>query len=580
MTGVSAPRWANPVTRPIDGAAVLLGTATLSHTPALPTTRAERPARHPWWWNRRLIGALLAFLAYVALAVVLARWLEYHEPDAFSRTASAYRVIFGREQRLAALGAVWTPLPALVQMPFLVVLSPFGLQDLAGAVVGALATVATLAMLDHLARSLGLARWLRVGLLLLYGLNPMVALFAANGQGEALFLLLVVATVCQLLRWADDARPERVLTMGYVTATAFLVRYETIPFAMAVGAGMAARQLVRARGAWRPLVPTQLYFGVPILLAILWWLRFNWDVTGDPLFFFWGPYSNVAQTAAIRTPGHDLYPYYRDAPASLGFVLQRVGMLSPSAAILASLVILGAIVRRSWPAALATLALASIPLFAAYQLFGGQSSAQFRYTLVAAPAGVVLTCLAWHLAPARVRTGVGVLALVLAAAAIPLTVVGMADRKIGRMEWGIIAHVRGEQYGPRDFTRFRSERAAALDLDARSERTPVLVDTVTGFPALAFSQHPDQFVSTTDADFEAVLAAPYGRVEYLLVHDPRDATDPNPMSPYARILQVHPDLLEGADWAQLEREYGAWKLFRVVGAPPTQAPAAESAQTG
>ena len=528
-----------------------------------------RSVRRPWWWHRRVIAAGLALGAYLVAALVLARGLEYHEPDALSRTASAYQALFGRERTLAQLGAVWTPLPALAQMPFLVLLSPFGLQDLAGAVVSTLATVATLTLLYHLARGFGLPGWLTVGLLLLYALHPMVVLFAANGQGEALFLLLVVATVCQLLRWAEDARVERVLVMGYVSATAFLVRYETLPFVAAVGAALAGRHFVRARGKPGPVVPTLLYFGVPIALAILYWLRFNWEVTGDPLYFFWGPYSNVAQTTAIRTPGHDLYPYYRDPAAALHFILVRVALLAPSAAVLAPVVVLGALARRSWPAALATAALASIPVFAAYQLFAGQSSAQLRYTLVAVPAGLVLACFAWRLAPPRARPLVGVLALALAAAAIPLTVAGMADRKIGRMEWGIIAHLEGRSYGPRDFTRFRSERAAARYLDARAERTPVLVDTVTGFPAIAFSHYPAQFVSTTDSDFETILANPYGRVGHILVHDPRDATDPNPMSPYARVLQVYPDILDGgADWARLEQEYGAWKLFRVVSEPP------------
>ena len=334
-----------------------------------------------------------------------------------------------------------------------------------------------------------------------------------------------------------------------------------------------ARHLVRARGKLGPVVPTGLYFGVPVLLAVFWWLRFNWEVTGDPLSFFWGPYSNVAQTAQIRTPGHDMFPYYQQPLAAALFVLQRVWLLSPSAAIFAPLVVVAALARRSWSAGLATWALASIPLFAAYQVFAGQSSAQFRYTLVAVPAGVMLACLAWRLAPARARPLVGVLALALAAAGIPLTLAGMADHRVGRMEWGIVAHLEGRPHGPRDFTQFKSERAMANYLDARAERTPVLLDTVTGFPAIAFSHYPAQFVSTTDVDFEALLARPYGSVEYILVHDPRSATDPNPMSAFGRILKVHADLLAGDPyWARLEREQGGWKLFRVISPPPTQAP--------
>ena len=570
MSSAAVARRAQANDRGAGGAGVATALRPEDFPDAAP---AACPARRPWWLDARVVGAGFALAAYLALGVVLGRVLDYHEPDAFSRTASAYQALFGREQRMAVLGAVWTPLPALVQMPFLVLLSPFGLQELAGAVVGALATVAMLAFLDHLARSLGLPSWLRIGLLVLFALHPMVLLFAANGQAEPLFLLLLVATTCQLMRWADDARPERVLTMGYVTGAAFLARYETIPFGLAVGAALMARQLVRTRGKLGPLVPTALYFSVPVLLAVFWWLRFNWEVTGDPLYFFWGPYSNVAQTAAIRTPGHDLFPYYQDLPAAARFVLDRVWLLSPGAVHLAPIVLLGAIMRRSWSAALTTWALASIPLFSIYQIYAGLSSAQFRYSMVAVPAGFVLACLAWQHAPARARPLVGVLALALSAAAIPTSFAGMADHRVGRMEWGIVSHLAGRPYGPRDFTQFKSERAVAHVLDARAERTPVLVDTVTGFPAIAFSRYPGQLVSTTDVDFEGILAAPYGKVEHILVHDPSVTTDPNPMGKYGRVLQVHPDLLDGdLYWARPEGDYGGWKLFRVVSPPPTQVP--------
>jgi hypothetical protein len=545
--------------------------AATSH--ALPASRTTLPAAtRPWWRDGRVLAGGAALLAYLALGLALARGLGYHEPDALSRTANAYLALLGREPRLAVLGAVWTPLPALAQMPFLLLLWPFGLQPLAGMVVSCIATVATLLLLDDLARALELPRPLRLGLVLLYAVHPMVVLFAVNGQTEALFLMLVVAIVGQLVRWADDLNVERVLVMGYLAAAAFLVRYESVPLALAVLLGMLARQAAANRRDRGAILGVACYFGIPVLIAIGYWLKFNWDVTGDPLFFLWGPYSNAAQTAAHRLPGHDLYAYYGDWGAALELVLARALLLAPALAVVAPLVVLEAVARRAWAPALAAWAFGVLLLFGAVKLFAGQSTAHLRFYLSAVPAATVLACLAWRRAPGRLRPLVGGAALLAAVAAIPTTLAAMADPTIGRMEWGILAHLEGRPYEPRAFTRFASERAVARDLDARATRSPVLLDLPVGFPVVAFSAYPGQFVATPDSDFEHLLAHPHGNVGHILVHDPADPTDPNPMSAYGRILKVHPDLLAGAPWASLEREYGAWKLYRVVAPPPTQLP--------
>ena len=41
-------------------------------------------------------------------------------PDAMSRVANAYYVLFSRDPHLAAIGFVWNPLPSLATLPLLV----------------------------------------------------------------------------------------------------------------------------------------------------------------------------------------------------------------------------------------------------------------------------------------------------------------------------------------------------------------------------------------------------------------------------------------------------------------------------
>ena len=59
--------------------------------------------------------------------------------DALARTALASYVIQGRQPHLAAIGFVWNPIPSVLEIPFVLLLHLFGLQQLAGPAVSALA---------------------------------------------------------------------------------------------------------------------------------------------------------------------------------------------------------------------------------------------------------------------------------------------------------------------------------------------------------------------------------------------------------------------------------------------------------
>ena len=59
-----------------------------------------------------------AFVCYLAVALWLSA-LDLVFPDAMSRVANGYYVLFSRDPHLAAIGFVWNPLPSLAAIPLL-----------------------------------------------------------------------------------------------------------------------------------------------------------------------------------------------------------------------------------------------------------------------------------------------------------------------------------------------------------------------------------------------------------------------------------------------------------------------------
>ncbi|MFN0072582.1 MAG: ArnT family glycosyltransferase [Chloroflexota bacterium] len=515
------------------------------------------------------LGLALTGGGYLILAAALMYGLGYYEPDAMSRTSSTYVAVLGREPKLEALGFVWQPLPMWLQIPPLMLLRSFGLQAFAGPLTSVMATVATLLLLGKCCATWNLPAWLRRGLILLYALNPMVLLYAINGQTEATFMLCIIAGVYWFSRWAETSFVHHLALSGMAFSLAFLTRYEAIPIVAASVIGLllvcrTTRSLPRGK-----LVSLMLVFILPPAYAMGVWMLLNWVIQGDPLFFLSGAYSNVAQTEHNRQPGSNLYYAYRSLGEAVGFVLTRAAFLAPAFAVLLAVGIPLALIRRSWTTVAIIGIWCSLPVFGAYLVYDGASAGELRYYMYVIPAGLFLARAVWQLSPPPVGTVLGMCTLAMMVLGIPTSLAALMNPEMGRMEYAIFAEVTGRPYDARLMSRFQDERAIAESLDARGVRTPVLLDAVTGFPILLNSQYPEQFVSTTDSDFKAIAERPTLGVKHILFHKPGDPSDSLSEVAYELLVERYPELLtNSATWATLEWRQGNWLMYRVLSDPP------------
>ena len=130
-----------------------------------------------------------------------------------------------------------------------------------------------------------------------FALNPNVLYLASIPMTEMVFLAGLAVLLFALLRFRET-QGRTLIGLGIAASWSMsLARYDgwfLIPFAGLAFAFFSKRQRL----------PVLVTFGLLASLAPLYWLAHNYWETGDPLFFYRGPYSAVAIQAGKPYPGY------------------------------------------------------------------------------------------------------------------------------------------------------------------------------------------------------------------------------------------------------------------------------------
>jgi len=221
--------------------------------------------------------------------------------DALSRVANARYVVESRQPKLANVGFVWTPLPSLLVLPLL----PLRLlwpalvdQGLLANIVSAVAMASAVRVLCGALTDLGVPRPVRIALGIVFGLQPLIIWFGANGMTEALLIVLLLLATRRLIRWTMAPDPRHLMAAGALLALGYLTRYEIL------AAGAAAVVLVAGLSWWRTpagragrrdaALADALLVGSPLAAAFTLWAAASWIIVGHPFEQFSSAYGNSA----------------------------------------------------------------------------------------------------------------------------------------------------------------------------------------------------------------------------------------------------------------------------------------------
>jgi hypothetical protein len=485
-----------------------------------------------------------AFAGYFAVGLTLSLRFGYLLGDALSRTSAAQAVLLSRDPHVSAIGFIFTPLTALLQLP-LVALSSWWSAitrwNISGIAVSALFMAGATVMVLGICRDRGLVGWHSALITAVFALNPMIVFYGANGMSEAVFLFFTCWAVRRLLRWVHTDDVHDLIVAGIALALAYLTRYDAV-VAIAGAAFLVAgvTLLRRGRGEWRAMRRQAILDAVlvagPGFVAFLVWSATSWLITGELLAQLSSSYGN---SAILEQSGGSTGTPLANAAFAVVAVLAMgplLPLLLPVGAVLAK-------ARGDLEFLVAPVVFGAILAFQALTYISGSTFGFLRFYICAIPLAVVMVV---QLAPARgnprtrrrgafvaVRPDrpsaarpVVVVSVVLSMLAVPITGWAMLTPSLSSQQYAL-RYLLDTHPEARDvdavsalkvIASFSTERELAEYLDRMDlPEGSILVDTVYGFGVLAASAHPKRFVVPSDQDFTTILNDPAAAgVEYLL----------------------------------------------------------------
>ncbi|ORB25272.1 ABC transporter [Mycolicibacterium parafortuitum] len=530
---------------------------------------------------------------------IVGYWLQvqngYILGDSLSRVSAAQAVLFSRQPHVAAIGFIFTPLTALLQLP-VVWFSPWwpALTEsaFAGTLISAPFMAGAVVQIASIGFDRGLPRMFVLIVTAVFALNPMIVFYGANGMSEAPFLFFTVWAVRRLILWITDDDVHHLVTAGGIAmAMAYLTRYDAVACIAVAGFIVAITTYLRAPSpprVRRALLRLLIVSG-PGFLAFIGWAAASWLITGEAFAQFTSQYGNTAilrQTGGGSTEG---------LASGFAFAAVCITALAPTLFPITGFALSLRWRRPSWTVLLVPTAMYGAILgFQAFSYADGATFGFLRFYIIAVPFAATLAMLAvpegevisWkrpgRFAPAappvprtrRPRAAHVAVAIALTLS-LPTTLWAMRSPRHAPQEYALEVLLFDLTLDTSDRSAdqrriaatFSTERKVADRIDEMNlPPSSILTDTLYGFAVVAASSNPETFVVPTDTDFVKILNDPVGNgVRYLLTvpHEGRGIAD--------ALNQRYPTLYEnGAEVATLEAEIHndgdnqpVWRLYRV-----------------
>ncbi|HKP43516.1 ABC transporter [Mycobacterium sp.] len=552
------------------------------------TSRRSRP-------DRAL--KVTAFVATLLVYLAVGYWLQVRHGfiigDALSRVASAQSVLFSRDPHLAAIGFIFTPLMALVQLPA-IALSPLW-PDMAerafsGSMMSAVFMAGAVVQILTMGTDRGLPRAYSLAITVAFALNPMIIFYGSNGMSEAPFIFFMSWAVRRLILWMTDDDVHHLIAAGGIAmGLAYLTRYDAVACIAAAGLLVGVTTYLRAKPApriRRALLDLLMVSG-PGFAAFVGWAAVSWLITGEAFAQFTSQYGN----SAILEQSGNTAPTFG---SGLTFAAVCTSLLAPALVPIAAWGLVRRWGKPSWQVLLVPVTIYGAALvFQAYSDASGSTFPFLRFYIIAIPLTACLAMLAVPdgqlvisarrgnyappepAAPSRARWIAYAPVALAFVVVLPVTAWGMGQQKYAPQEYALGAVLAPDPNSVSDrkalerriAATFSTERQIAHYLDNLNlPESSVITDTVYGFAILAASRHPKTFVVPSDPDFTELLNSPTENgIKYLL------AVPPTGRGQSDALNLRYPTLYEtGADIATLQLEIPndgdnqpTWRLYRV-----------------
>ncbi|BCY15625.1 hypothetical protein L3i22_107130 [Actinoplanes sp. L3-i22] len=342
------------------------------------------------------VTAVLLAIAATAYFYRMDRILGYH--DTYSHLEIGRRLLVGRTTGIAQLGAIWLPLPHILQALFAWNTTLYT-TGLAGSIVSMCAYVASSILIYRIIRVYSPAKASpAVAGAAVFMLGANVLHHQSTSMDELPFYAFALGATYGLVKWADSKQANYLLYGAISSMLAMLCRYEGWFLAgmLTLAVPIIARRTGHSWRDTRGLTGMFAVFGV--LTSAGGWLLYNWMIAGSPVNFLTGANSSAYQMAR-RTTDVETGSLRKTLQAYGGALVADHGLIVLGLAVLGLIVFLAA--ERLSARSLPIFALGSVMPFFCYTIFRGQAPIglppinnyllNLRFALVAAlPAAVLI----------------------------------------------------------------------------------------------------------------------------------------------------------------------------------------------
>ncbi|MCJ1703149.1 glycosyltransferase family 39 protein [Rathayibacter sp. VKM Ac-2926] len=331
----------------------------MTSTIAAPPPVAGAPARLPWWreaWarlgrpvtGRQVPGTVVILVVsllvgFAACLVTTSSGINLAYADTQSHLAISRRIFDSKAPGFTQLGTVWLPVPSLILIPFVQSLWLWHTGWAAG-LLGMICLAGTACGVYRISARVGHLRAGRLTAVLLVLANPGVLYAFSTAMTEPVLIVTMVGCFSGLAHWVTSRRNlsagEMMVFSGLPAAAATLSRYEGWvlvfggTFVVLIVAWRKKRSFVYA-------IKMASAFGILPLIAIVWWLVYNFAVYSNPLEFMNGQYSAANLQKAVADAG--LLAYQGNAGLTLWSynwaVLETSGLLTVALGLAGALVL-------------------------------------------------------------------------------------------------------------------------------------------------------------------------------------------------------------------------------------------------
>lgn len=525
------------------------------------------------WWDVIVYSAF--FTLYFAAGYYLSQIRHFLPHDGMARLVSAYLVWNGAETKLATIGFTWPPLPTLFLLPFTWI-KYLVTSWLALVLVSALFMALAVIFVGRIARVCGLSAAWRGIFMVLFGLNPLILVFGANGMSEAILIPVYLGAMYWLFRFWQTKSNMFLIISAFLFGLLPMIRYE-----MALVTGIGGFLLIvitwmdrndmtveRFRGV---LEGRLLAFSSLVIYPTFLWAVASWQTMGAPFYFLTNERGvSGGSLAQIRDTGLNtmLIP-------SIGYSFKTWAIIFPMVAVVFVAAVSISIWKRSSFLFFNSLVALTTPVILGYLLHRGTQVPLVRYFVMEIPYAFILGLLTWLVAfppedtitkkRLRLKKWLLILTLVAFLASNLSTANTLSTYNIPGTEliswFGI---TRTEELPTKYFKQFDDGYLIGQAIPGVvPEGARILLDTYAGGYAVILGAGSDKyFLDYTDPNFELALLRPWDYADYVLVPTVDNEGRLN------LVNSAHPTLyVKGADWAEFldvlpETSYG-WKLYQV-----------------